>query len=423
MIVEKPFGRDLASAQKLNAILDLATSTRNRSFASITFWARSRCRTCSFSALPIRFSNRSGTAISSTACRSRWPNRSACRAAAPFYEEAGAIRDVVQNHLLQVLALLTMEPPAGIDAESVRNEKVKIFKCIPPLKPARRGARTVQRLSRRKRSRGPTPKVETFAALSLKIDSWRWKGVPFYIRAGKCLPVTCTEVFVELQPPPHVFISKSAPNHCAVPPQSASFDRPGCHHQRARRSDAGSNIELLVMHDADGEEMEAYERLLGDAMRGDATLFAREDSVEAAWRIVDPVLGDVVPVQIYDPNTWGPVGADMTIVPPGGWHNPVARFGRTTEADTSPNSREPRHASRTSLPIPTKWPGQAATFVAEQARGRGARSRPLCHGRQRRTHPVANVAGAGQRRHALAAGSRRADRRACGARPATTPAT
>jgi glucose-6-phosphate 1-dehydrogenase len=227
----------------------------------------------------------------------------------------------VQNHLLQVLALLTMEPPAGTDSESVRDEKVKIFKCIPPLT-ADCVARGQFRGYRQEPGVAGDSQVETFVALQLRIDSWRWTGVPIYIRAGKCLPVTCTEVFVELRAPPGVYIGSPQPNHLRfrLNPQvsialGAMVKSPG---EEMR----GQAVELMVSHQPGGEEMDAYERLLGDAMRGDATLFAREDSVESAWRIVDPVLGPAVRVETYEPNTWGPAGAPATVAPPGGWHNP-----------------------------------------------------------------------------------------------------
>jgi glucose-6-phosphate 1-dehydrogenase len=165
--------------------------------------------------------------------------------------------------------------------------------------------------------------VETFVALELEIDSWRWKGVPVYIRAGKCLPVTCTEVYVELDLPPTIDEASLKANHWRfrVTPQmsialGAMIKQPG-------DTMTGEAVELVLSHSEEGAEMGAYERLLGVALKGDATLFAREDSVEAAWRIVDPILGNAVGVEPYEPNSWGPKRAQTSLVPPGGWHDPV----------------------------------------------------------------------------------------------------
>jgi glucose-6-phosphate 1-dehydrogenase len=239
-----------------------------------------------------------------------------------FYEEAGAIRDVVQNHLFQILANLTMEPPVNMDAESIRDEKVKILKAIPPLD-AKSVVRGQFRGYRKEKGVAPDSQVETFAAVRLHINSWRWQGVPFFIRAGKNLPVTCTEVRVDLRPPPPLYSPTPLPPNYfrfRISPEMTIAIRAMV--LDPDKDMVGRPVELVMSHQPGGEEMEAYERLLGDAMRGDATDFAREDYVEAAWRIVDPVLGTATPVYPYEPNTWGPSEVEKIIVPPLGWDNP-----------------------------------------------------------------------------------------------------
>jgi glucose-6-phosphate 1-dehydrogenase len=226
-----------------------------------------------------------------------------------FYEEAGAIRDVVQNHLLQVTAILAMDGPVGRDVEAIRDEKARVLKAIEPLDPARvvrgqyRGYRQEPGVSR-----GST--VETFAAVELQIDTWRWAGVPFVIRAGKRLAETMTEVVVELKKPPRDIFGEHLPctNYLRfqVGPEMAiavgmRVLRPGA----MRGEMLGQHKELLALEDS-GLETLPYERLLEDAMRGDQSLFARQDEIEAQWRVVDPVLGDVVPLCTYEPGTWGP---------------------------------------------------------------------------------------------------------------------
>ena len=211
----------------------------------------------------------------------------------------------------------------GADAESIRDEKVKVFKSIPPLSP-QNVVRGQFRGYRNEKGVAPGSQVETFAALRLEIDSWRWKGVPVFIRAGKCLPLTCTEVYVELDLPPALDDAGLAANHWrfrVTPEMSIAL---GAMVKTPGEKMAGQSIELMLSHDPQGDEMDAYERLLGDALRGDATLFAREDSVEACWRIVEPVLGQKVAVEPYEPGTWGPNTAQASLTPPGGWHNPVA---------------------------------------------------------------------------------------------------
>jgi glucose-6-phosphate 1-dehydrogenase len=242
-----------------------------------------------------------------------------------FYDQTGTIRDVVQNHLFQILANLAMEPPVRTDSESMRDEKVKVLKAIPPLDP-KNVVRGQFRGYRKEKGVASGSQMETFVALRLDVNSWRWQGVPFYIRAGKCLPVTCTEVVVRLRRPPTVFPTACpAPNHFRFrisPDVTGAF---GLTVMDPEDKMIGQQIELLNSHQPSAGEMDAYERVLGDAMEGDATLFAREDYVEEAWRIVDPVLQAGTPVHEYEPNTWGPAEVNKLVSPPGGWQDPVVK--------------------------------------------------------------------------------------------------
>jgi glucose-6-phosphate 1-dehydrogenase len=240
-----------------------------------------------------------------------------------FYDQTGTIRDVMQNHLFQVMANLAMEPPVRTDSESLRDEKVKVLKAIPPLE-AKNLVRGQFRGYHKEEGVAPESTTETFAAFKLEIDSWRWRGVPFYIRAGKCLPVTCTEVLVRLRQPPTMyegFNLKS--NYCRLrisPDVAFAISL----NTVAPLDEAVSvPVEIIGSRSPNAEEMDAYERVLGDAMAGDATLFAREDYVEEAWRIVDPVLKAGTPVYDYEQKTWGPDMVEQMVTPEGGWHNPV----------------------------------------------------------------------------------------------------
>jgi glucose-6-phosphate 1-dehydrogenase len=216
-----------------------------------------------------------------------------------------------------------MEPPAGTDSESVRDEKVKVLKAMKPLA-AGDVVRGQFRGYRDEKGVAAGSTVETYAAVRLEVNSWRWQGVPFYLRAGKCLPVTCTEVLVRFRRPPPVYeASAPPPNYLRfrISPEIAiglgvMVKDPG---ERM----AGKPLELAVCGVDDPNAMEAYERLLGEAMAGDATDFAREDYVEAAWRVVEPILGDVAPVSQYDPGTWGPPDAHPGLTPPVGWQDPM----------------------------------------------------------------------------------------------------
>jgi glucose-6-phosphate 1-dehydrogenase len=240
-----------------------------------------------------------------------------------FYEQVGTVRDVIQNHLFQVLANLAMESPIRTDSESIRDEKVKVLKAIPPIE-AKNIVRGQFLGYRKEPGVAPDSKVETFAALRLWVDSRRWCGIPFYIRAGKCLPATCTEILIRLRQPPTMYRNYDLRSNYVRFRISPDVVLAFGFNVASPIDESKSEVsEVLASRHPSAKQMDAYERVLGDAMAGDATLFAREDYVEEAWRIVDPVLKAGTALYEYEPNTWGPAAAE-SVMPPGGWSNPVA---------------------------------------------------------------------------------------------------
>lgn len=332
LVVEKPFGRDLDGARQLNKTV-LASFPEEAVFRIDHYLGKEEV----LDLLVFRLAN--------TVLEPVW-NRNYIDSVqitmsesfgvdgrGRFYEEVGALRDVVQNHLLQVLSLVAMEPPIAADARALRDEKVKVLRAVRALEPSDlvRGQFTGYR---DEEGVAGDSDVETYVALRLSIDSWRWAGVPFYIRTGKHLPVTATEVLIEFKQPPQMFFADADapphPNHLLFRLKPGEQVTLGMQINEAGEQLRSRNIDLTYEYsqEHEGPRQLAYARLFQEAMDGEQRLFARADGVEAAWRIVDRVLTEHPPAHAYGQGTWGPPAADDLITCDGGWHNPPARNAR-----------------------------------------------------------------------------------------------
>jgi glucose-6-phosphate 1-dehydrogenase len=320
VIIEKPFGHHLESARELNQIL-LSSFAEENIFRIDHYLGKRPVNNL----MVFRFAN--------TFVESFW-NRNyiesvqitmaedfGVQGRGGFYDKTGAIRDVIQNHLFQILSNLAMESPARLDSESIRDEKVKVLKAIPTLteKDLVRGQ---FRGYRNENGVAKDSQMETFAAVKLEINSWRWKGVPFYIRAGKNLPVTCTEIVGRFRKPPTLIpADRLKENHLRLRINPDVTIAMGMMVMTSGEDVAAEETEMVASRHPQAGAIDAYERVLGSAMEGDVTMFAREDYVEEAWRIVDGVLKAGTPIYEYEPKTWGPIEAER-LKPAGGWSNP-----------------------------------------------------------------------------------------------------